>query len=242
MDTRETKRMQPGRWTQGLMLAAGLLNCSAYAATFQSLISIQGIAEQHVRELMPADGRTRVIHADPLDQRLRLAVCGTTPEAFLPNGANLGSRATVGVRCNQNGSWTVYVPVSIETEVAVLMLNKALSRDSAVTAQDVEIRTQRVAGTGSTQVHDLSELKGQRLKRDLAAGTALAPNMLQPEILIRRGQQVTVLATVGGIEVRTQAVALTEGSANSRIRVKNLNSAKVVEGLVDTQNQVRVVL
>jgi flagella basal body P-ring formation protein FlgA len=89
-------------------------------------------------------------------------------------------------------------------------------------------------------VKSLSELAGRRLKRDLPAGTVLTPAILQPEIVIKRGQQVTVVASVSGIEVRTQGVAMGDASANSRIRVKNLNSAKVVEGLVDTQNMVRV--
>jgi flagella basal body P-ring formation protein FlgA len=88
----------------------------------------------------------------------------------------------------------------------------------------------------------MDELAGQRLKRDLPAGTVLSPSLMQPETLIKRGQQVTVVAMIAGLEVRSQGVALSDGVASSRIRVKNLNSAKVVEGLVDTHSVVRVEL
>ncbi|MGE0115397.1 MAG: flagellar basal body P-ring formation chaperone FlgA [Steroidobacteraceae bacterium] len=210
------------------------------ATGFESLQAIQTSAEQHLRTVLPNNSGNVYFKTDELDNRLRLADCPTPLEAFLPSGASIGSRVTIGVRCTQGTQWTVYVPVSIESEAPSLILNKALARNAAVTAQDVEIRVQRLPGLGSTNLRSVAELDGKRLKRDLPAGTILNPAMLQPEILIHRGQQVTVVAKMAGIEVRSQAVALGDGSINSRIRVKNLNSAKVVEGLVDNSNMVRV--
>jgi flagellar basal body P-ring formation protein FlgA len=219
-----------------------LLGDHVQAADFELLTAIEASAEQHVRSVLPGNSGMVYIKADNLDSRLKLAACMKPLEAFLPSGANLGSRVTVGVRCTQGMQWTVYLPLSIESETPTLVLNKALARTAVVTAQDVTSQVQRVPGLGSNTIRTISELAGQRLKRDLPAGTVLSPSMLQPEMLIKRGQQVTVVAIVGGIEVRTQAVALADGVASSRIRVKNLNSAKVVEGLVDTNSVVRVEL
>lgn len=226
-------------WLFLLLSAASMLSARVQAGAYQPLPSIQGSAEQHLRKLLPNAGDHVYLKADDLDNRLRLADCPIPLEVFLPNGAN-GNRVTAGVRCTQGQQWTIYVPVSIESEVQVLVLNKALARNAAVGTQDIETRTQRVPGLGSTHIKSVSELSGQRLKRDLPAGTVLSPGMLQPEIVIKRGQQVTVIASGAGMEVRTQGIALGDASANSRIRVKNLNSAKVVEGLVDNQNMVRI--
>lgn len=227
-------------WLLLLLSASSVWYARAQAGAFQPLPTIQASAEQHLRALLPNGGANVYLKADDLDSRLRLAACPAPLEVFLPNGANIGTRVTIGVRCAQGAQWTLYVPVSIESEVPTLVLNKALARNAAVTPQDVETRLQRVPGQGGSTLKSLNELNGQRLKRDLPAGTVLTPSMLQPELVIKRGQQVTVVASVAGIEVLTQGVALTDASANSRIRVKNLNSAKVVEGLVDNQNRVRV--
>jgi flagella basal body P-ring formation protein FlgA len=204
-------------------------------------------ASQHSgqRRTTPAQGVAGAgdnvfLKADDLDNRLRLVACPTPLETFLPNAASIGNRVTAGVRCTQGTQWTVYVPISIESEVSVVVLNKALARNATISAQDIEIRVQRIQGLGSKSIKSAAELSGQRLKRDLPARTVLTPGMFEPDIVIKRGQQVTVVASVAGIEVRTQGVALGDASANSRIRVKNLNSAKVVEGLVDNHNMVRV--
>ncbi len=237
-------RRQHYFWSMCLLSATSVLwaqvQTRAHAAAFQSLIMIQASAEQHLRQLLPNDGRLILVTADSLDTRLRLAACPQPLEAFLPSGANIGSRVTTGVRCTAGTQWTVYVPVSVESESPTLVLNKALARNAVVTHQDVDVKPQRIPGLANPYLKSVTELAGQRLKRDVPAGTVLGPGMFQPEVLVRRGQQVTVVATVSGIEVRTQAVALSDGSANSRIRVKNLNSAKVVEGLVDSNSMVRV--
>jgi flagellar basal body P-ring formation protein FlgA len=219
-----------------------LMNHAAGAAEVQSLPDIQAAAEQYVRNSLPANGGTVYVKTDNLDSRLRLDSCPQPLEVFLPSGVGTGSRVTAGVRCSKGTQWTIYLALNIESEVSALVLNKALARGAAVTAQDVAPQMQRIQGVASNAIRSIDELARQRLKRDLPAGTVLSPAMLQPEMLIKRGQQVTVVAMVAGIEVRTTAIALTDGAASSRIRVKNLNSAKVVEGLVDTNSVVRVEL
>ncbi len=64
--------------------------------------------------------------------------------------------------------------------------------------------------------------------------------MLQPDVLVRRGQQVTLIAANGGVQIRAQGQALTEGAAADRVRVQNVSSLKVVEGVVESDGVVRV--
>jgi flagella basal body P-ring formation protein FlgA len=229
-----------------LLLIASAAACNALAAAYQPLTSIQAAAEQHVRQLLPNTAGVLHLQAETLDSRLHLAQCVSPLQAFLPNGANLGRRATVGVRCDSgpgsNNGWSVYVPVNIESEINVLSLNKSLARDAVITLLDLDSRKQRVPGLSNQYLKDMSELQGKRLKRDLPAGTVLTASMLQPQLLIRRGQTVTLLAEAAGIAVRNQGIALADGSSSARIQVRNLSSAKVVEGVVDAQGVVRVPL
>jgi flagellar basal body P-ring formation protein FlgA len=59
-------------------------------------------------------------------------------------------------------------------------------------------------------------------------------------VLIRRGQNVTLAASSAGIEVRAPGLALADAAAHQRVRVQNLYSLKVVEGVADTDGVVRV--
>ena len=64
--------------------------------------------------------------------------------------------------------------------------------------------------------------------------------MLTPDLLVRRGQQVTVIAASGPVEIRAQGLALNDAAASERVRVQNVTSLKVVEGVVESDSVVRV--
>ncbi len=223
-----------------LLAGSCLVGRPANAISYQPLASIQQTAEQHLRSLIPDSTKSVILQAETLDSRLHLAQCSTPLQAFLPSGANLGSRATVGVRCNDGNTWSVYVPVNIESEVEVLSLNKSLARNATISPLDVEVSTRHVPGLITHYLKDISELQNKRTRRDLPAGALLTPDMLQSQVLVRRGQQVTILAEVSGIEVRNQGVALVDGSENARVQVRNSVSSKVIEGVVDATGIVRV--
>jgi len=97
-----------------------------------------------------------------------------------------------------------------------------------------------VPGNAATFLLDTNSLQGHRLKRSLPAGTALTVDMLVPDVIVRRGQQVTLIAATGPVEIRAQGQALTEGALDDRVRVQNLSSLKVVEGVVESDSVVRV--
>jgi len=213
------------------------------APSYQSLSELQTLAESHVRNLVNSKVGTMNVKAEALDPRLHLASCLSKPEAFLPSGANMNSRTTVGVRCNTQGTqWTLYIGVNIETETPVLILSHAVSRDTQLDPGDVIVDVRRVPGLSSAYLTDVNQLKGTSARQNLSAGMVLTPAMLQPAVLIHRGQQVTVLASTSGISVKAEAIALSDGSANSRIRVRNTSTAKEIEGVVDSASTVRVEL
>jgi flagella basal body P-ring formation protein FlgA len=58
---------------------------------------------------------------------------------------------------------------------------------------------------------------------------------------VQRGQTVTLIADVGGLSVRMSGRALSDGLINQRIRVENLSSGKVVEGIARSEQVVEIV-
>jgi flagella basal body P-ring formation protein FlgA len=223
----------------GATLALAALPFAAHA-NVQSLDAIRAAAEQFVRSSLPENSVKHFVTANNLDPRLRLDECASPLEAFSQGtGMNTG-RMTIGVRCPSANPWTIYVPVTIEAEVSVLVLRRPLARRSRVEVTDVEPQVRRMPGLASVFVNDIASLSGHRLKRSLPVGTALTVEMLQPDVLVRRGQQVTLIAMTGTVQIRAQGQALTEGAATDRVRVQNVSSLKVVEGVVESDGVVRV--
>ena len=223
-----------------LVVASLALSCGTYADEVQTVSSIRNAAEDFVRgRLQTQDANSKLyVEAAPLDSRLRLPPC-PVPTAFLPSGASIGARTTIGIRCT-TPQWSVYVPVSVESEFGVLVLKQASARGASLGAADIEVQKRRVPGFAANYVLDVSALAGKHLKNDAAPGTPLTVDLLVPDLIIKHGQRVTLLVSAGGIDVRAQGEAISDATASGRVRVENLSSHKVVEGQVESADLVRV--
>jgi flagellar basal body P-ring formation protein FlgA len=226
-----------------LILTLLLCPLGAPAQAPQLPDDIRAAAERFVTARLGSGGADITLHATAgqLDSRLRLPGCTRPLSAALPSAARLAARVTVGVTCG-DPRWTVYVPVTVETELPVLVLRTAAARGARLGADDVETRRMRVPGLADTYIRDPAQLAGQHLKLAVAPGTPLDISLLAADILVKRGQRVTLVAQVGGIEVRAQGEAIMDATPAGRVRVLNLDSRRVVEGQVESRDIVRVSL
>ena len=68
----------------------------------------------------------------------------------------------------------------------------------------------------------------------------LTPSLVAEPPVIRRGQRVSLVSSGTGIAVRAPGEALAEARTGQRLRVKNLSSGKVVEGIALSSGSVEV--
>jgi flagellar basal body P-ring formation protein FlgA len=214
---------------------------AAASAQEDSLTEIRKTAHAYVRSLIPASAGETTITVAQLDNRLHLAPCAAKDlSAALAAGASLQARITVGVSCAGPVAWRVFVPVNIESKIDVLVLAHAVNRDARLTAADVTVETRRTAGPGNAYLTKPAELAGRTVRRPLAAGTTLSVDMFAPDLIVRRGQEVTLVSALDTVEVRASGRAMSDGAAGARIPVQNIGSQRVVEGVVESADLVRV--
>ena len=221
--------------------AATAGNASTATVTTQSLDAVRDAAAAYVRTQLPPNSGTYYVTAGTLDSRLRLAPCGEPLDVTMPSSMVGGAHVTTAVRCKTPQTWTVYIPVNIESEAPVLVLRHGAARGAQLSAADVELQVRRLPGIGSRYVADLTSLEGRRLKRSLPAGKPLTPEVLVQDVVVRRGQRVILLAATDNFEIRAHGTALSDGHSAQRIRVQNESSSKIVEGVVESGEVVRVV-
>jgi flagellar basal body P-ring formation protein FlgA len=216
---------------------------AAAARTVQSIASIREAAAQFVRDnsrnVAPTNSNLSAT-ATELDTRLQLDQCSAPLKTFALNEASLGTRTTIGVRCDQGAAWTVYVPVIVESEIDVLVLKNSMPREAHVASGDIDVQRRRVPGFGSAYISNASALRDQHLKRATVAGTVLTADLLTRDLIVKRGQQVMLVFDAHGLAVQAPGLALSDGGTADRIRVQNQTSLKVVEGIVESGNLVRV--
>lgn len=208
----------------GLTISLVLLSSASMAAQWHDVADIRAAAERTL------GGNGVHAEATSLDQRLRLAVC-TEPLVADPGRAAPGAaRVTVRVAC-QAPNWSLYVPVRLSRQQSVVVLTRAVNRGHVITAADVEVIT-RQARSGYPVLRDAAHAVGQRLRRPAAAGTELTPSWLETPAVIRRGQRVILVARSGGLEIRTNGEAMSDGGTGQQIQVRNLSSGRMVSARV----------
>lgn len=200
--------------------------------------SIRRAARSYVQTLLKGSGSSTVTPGQ-LDSRLRLARCDGPLAAALPPGMGMQARVTVGVSCDAP-HWSIFVPVVVESSINVLVLRHAVDRGVRLTTDDVMQESRKLSGPGMAYLSAPAELAGRVVRRPLAPGAALTADMFMAETIVRRGQDVTLLAGDGPIEVRAAGRAMMDGSAGQRIQVQNLSSSRLVEGVVESADVVRV--
>jgi flagella basal body P-ring formation protein FlgA len=205
----------------------------------QSLAAVRAGAEKAVRRSIDANLHGVTLAAAALDPRLALAGCGGKLDTFVPELRANQSKLLVRVTC-ASPAWYLNVPVEIHRTHDVLVLKRAVGRGQAVTAADVEVQTRELPGLASPFVASVADLSDRMTRRPVPAGTALPADALTAALLIHRGQNVTLAAVSNGIEVRAPGLALADAPAHGRVRVQNLNSLKIVEGVADTDSVVRI--
>lgn len=199
----------------------------------QEHAAITRAAEQHARTLVAGQNLVDItVSAGPLDSRLRLAACGLPLETLSNPGALRGGRVTVGVRCTGAAPWTLYVPVRIEAQVAVVQLQGPLPRGTVLAAEHMKLTRVALATLPQHYFADPAQLLGQQLTRAIGTDTLATQSLVQVKDLVSKGQTVVILAQGERLAVRMDGVALQKGQLGERIPVRNSNSGRTVEAVV----------
>ncbi|MCR9278805.1 MAG: flagellar basal body P-ring formation chaperone FlgA [Pseudomonadaceae bacterium] len=166
----------------------------------------------------------------PLDPRLRLKPC-SDPAFHLPQ-ANLRGRVSLKVVCRDAAAtWSIFLPAQISLTAQAATTRQAMSRGAVLSASDVVVQQRDVTHERNGWLAP-QQATGLALKRPLPAGSLLSNSVLEPAVLVKRGDDVVLRSNRGGITIEAEGVALAAGAAGEPIRIRNERSNRVVRGWV----------
>jgi flagella basal body P-ring formation protein FlgA len=198
----------------------------------QSHQSIRDAAEQHVLAAAEDFTARPEVKVGKLDSRLKLVACDQALETYdSPNGLS-GGRGVVGVRCSGSKPWKIYVPVHVALMDSVVVSRRPIVRGQPLRADDVTLSEVDISGLHKAYFTRIEDVVGLRSKRSIGGGDTLHTGLLQRDKLVKRGSQVEIIAITGGLQVRMTGKALADGTRGDRIKVKNVDSGRVISGTV----------
>ncbi len=226
----------------GVILLFWLLSfsVSSQAAPIQSAGSIRAALTAFVTEQTGHYGAPPRVKIGRLDPRLRLSRCSEQISAFQPPGTRMLGNTTIGIRCSGSSPWTIYVPAYVQIFRPVALTARPLNRGDVVSAADIKMVERDLATLRQGYFIDSKRPVGKVLTRRVGVNTVITPQLLEAPRLVRRGEQVVIIAEAEGIEIRATGKALGNGARGDLIRVKNSTSKKTVEAVVTGPGVVKV--
>lgn len=209
----------------------------------QSRASILSSAETYLQSTVQDQhsGRIKVTLGN-LDPRLRLTRCAQGLQAFQPSGARNSGRTSVGVRCPDASGWTIYVPAEISVFAKALVAARPLARGAGLTPGNVTLVETDVSRLGHGYLETPADIDGLVTRRPVAAGTVLTSAMIKAPLLVKRGDRVRLVSGEGPIQVEMLGEAIEAAARGDRVRVRALDSKRVVEGWVVSASVVKMTL
>jgi len=203
---------------------SGPLN--AQAEHWQSIDSIREAALSTV----PASTQAQA----QVDAHVRLPHCPIALQA------RASQRTRAEVYCPQAGGWRLFVPLIVRQEREVLIVTHRVAAGHVLIEEDIGSARRDTSRSAANVFNDRQQVLGRTTRHSLAAGSVISTQDVHAPQLIRRGDSVNLLVEHAGFQVRMTGKALGTAGVGERLRVENLSSHQIVQGLVNAQGEVQI--
>ena len=210
------------------------------ASEKHSLQDIAKTAHDFAVEELSNTGSNIEVIVGQLDPRLRLNKCSIPLEAYRQNYEYQRTLSIVGVRCNDDKPWSLFVPVSVKHYREVAVLNHSVVRNTVIRKDDFVMEKRNINRLTSGYFDNDKNLIGKVITQNLSTGTVLTKHHVKAATAVNRGQSVTLIAKNSVIEVRMKGIAMSKGAIGERIKVKNTNSERIIEGIIINKDLISV--
>jgi len=126
--------------------------------------------------------------------------------------------------------WADAVVVKNDTPARAMLIPSMLSRKRV-----------DIAGHAGRWWNNIRQLVGTRTTRPLRKGQAIFSSYVKRPPLINRGDEVSMIARIGGIRVFATGKALKSAGLGDTVRVQNIRSKQVMQATVIGTHAVRVI-
>lgn len=164
-----------------------------------------------------------------VDPRLSLPACPGL-QAFLPNGSRPWGKTTVGVRCSQGASWTVYVQATVKVQGDYYIAAAPLAKGIVIEERQLSKSRGDLAALPAGVITDAAQAIGKTLARPIAAGTVLRQEILRSPKVVQQGQIVRIISHGPGFSVSNEGRALVNGTEGQLVQART-QQGHVVSGI-----------
>jgi flagellar basal body P-ring formation protein FlgA len=167
-----------------------------------------------------------------------LAPCSSL-DPFMPTGARLWGRVTVGVRCVGERPWTLYVQARIAVNATYYMAARAIAPGEVLTNADLIARDGDLTAMPQAVVTDPAQAVGATALSRIGANLPLRSDMLRASSAVSVGQSVHVVTGGEGFAISAEGSVMNNASPGQQVRVKTAGG-QIITGIVKDSQTVEI--
>jgi flagella basal body P-ring formation protein FlgA len=192
-----------------------------------------------------------------IDPRLRLEACAENISVRYP----FSTETTVEVKCTADKGWKIFLtitkPISEpnvsppakqtqeKTPPTVEMLNgvvtkRTLQRGIPIRDSDIELKSFPSNRLQSGHVKSLTYPIGMEPSQTIPKGALISINMLRPQVLVRKGDAVSIIFERNGISVTNEGIALENGGLREKIKIQLPDTKKILSATIQSPGVVKI--
>ena len=206
----------------------------------QDIEVLEELAGTEASRHLPPLGEHQRLSVTPVNRAQRLPRCAGSVESTVAPGVQVSGRVLIELRCTVGAQWHLYVPVRVIGTTPVVVTTHAIIAGNPLTRTDLVLEQRDISGLPPGYLNSLDIALGLTASRAVAGGAVLTNQELLGARAVQRGQAVTLIASNGDISVRMSGRALSDGFVNQRVRVENLSSGRIVEGIARSEQVVEI--
>lgn len=138
------------------------------------------------------------------------------------------------------GCGTISLDVRIYADLPVPA--QSIPRHRALSPDVFEYKRFDVTSITEKILDDVSQISGCRAKQNLVAGKWISANRIEKIPDVENGAPVTIVGSGPLFDIRVRGTALQNGVIGEKIKVKNIDSRKIVVGTISAPGVVQVTL
>lgn len=220
----------------GLCLLAAICTGTAQANTpiAQIIDTAQRFLEQQIQDHLHAsniEARYNV-SINRLDPRLRMAACDQPLTPSLESPQQPVGRVTLRIRCEGSSPWSIFVPAQVNLYRNVAVASRPIQRNNLIQPRDIILAERDVGSLNQGYILDLENIIGNQATRAIQVDQVISPNHLRAPAAVKRGEQVFIVSGSNTVRVRIPGEALSDGAIGDQIRVRNIQSQRIIHARV----------
>jgi flagella basal body P-ring formation protein FlgA len=226
-------------------------SCAAYCSTLLLacivLVTVSAHSADPVTEIAASVlkrefsdlGDTLEIVVQPARQGM--ATC-KAPTAFLRNRQiSRSGRLFVGIKCHGQRERTFYLQATLKVTGTYLIAAEAISAGTLIREDMLGAKAGDITSLLGVAAISVDEAVGRVAKRNFDAGSLIKKHHLEEQLLVERGQPVSLDIIGDGFKISSQGEALQGGNLGDMIEVRTAGR-KTLAGRISGRGIIRVTM